>query len=82
MCYIEYKCPPRAPVETLISIFERDIQPFEQQHNVQIQVTCDPQQGTLRLTFERASHISLFLISHKPRSYTTNWNRVFNVHTV
>lgn len=80
--YIEYKCPPRAPVETLISIFERDISSFEQQHNVQIQVTCNKEKGTLRLTFEKASHVTLFLLAYKPRSYTTNWNRVVDVHRV
>lgn len=80
--YIEYRCPPRAPVDKLISIFERDILPFEQRHNIKISVTCNTQASTLRLTFTKASYVTLFLMSHKPRTYTTNWQRVVNVHTV
>lgn len=80
--YIEYKCPPRAPVETLISIFERDVQSFEQQHNIRIRVTADADLARIRLTFEKASHVTLFLLAYKPRSYTTNWNRVVDVHRV
>lgn len=80
--YIEYRLPPRAPVANLISIFERDIKPFEDQHNIKITVTSNQEASTIRLTFTKASHITLFLLSYKPRTYTTSWRRVVDVHSV
>lgn len=79
--YVEYRCPPRAPVANLLSVFRRDVQPFEQQHNIKILVTSDQQASTIRLTFEKASHVTLFLMSYKPRTYTTSWHRVVNTCT-
>jgi hypothetical protein len=79
--YIEYRCPPRAPVANLISVFKRDVKPFEDQHNITIQVTSNQEASTVRLTFEKSSHITLFLMSHKPRSYTTGWSRIVNTCT-
>ena len=80
--YIEYRCPPRAPVANLLSIFKRDVEPFEREHNVSIEVTVDQEASTIRLTFERASHVTLFLLAYKPRSYTTNWNRIVHASGV
>lgn len=80
--YIEYQCPPRAPIANLVSVIKRDIQYWAEQHNISYTVTGDALACTVRVTFNKASHITFFLMSFTPRNYTTSWRRVINVHTV
>ena len=80
--YIEYRTPPRAPIPSLVAIFEDDVKPWCQQYNVPITVSGDYRASTIRLTFKEARHITLFLLSYTPRKYSTKWTRVIDVSGV
>lgn len=80
--YIEYKCPPRAPIANLVSVIHRDVKPWADRHNVPFQVVGNSDTSSIRVEFERETHITLFLLSFTPRKYTTSWRRVIDVHRV